>query len=482
VNDRAHYIAGNWEAGGGPALAGGNPTTSAIAWQGRSATAQEIDRAVAAAHDALDGWAESAPGDRQEKTRAVADGYRRRKADLAEAICLHTGKPRWEAESEIDSMINKAVVSIAAQTERRGSQTRPIGATRFCPIGVMAVLGPFNMPGHLPNGHLMPAVLAGNTVVFKPSELTPLVGQVMAEIWEEVGFPRGVFNLIQGGAQAGAALAAHPQVDGVLFTGSHAAGSAIHRALAGRPEKLLALEMGGNNPLVAWDCTDAEAAAVTIIQSAFITSGQRCTCARRLILQDGPAGGKILDRLVARMARVRVGLYTGKDQPFMGTVISAAVAQKLLAAQEGLKSPALIEMRLDDRCPALLRPGLIDVTGASHADDEIFGPLLQVIRVDDFAAAVAEANNTRYGLAAGLLSDSGNLRDYFQQHIRAGVVSVNGPTTGARSDLPFGGLGRSGNHRPSAYYAADYCSDAIAATGAPVCSLPQTLPPGLEIP
>jgi succinylglutamic semialdehyde dehydrogenase len=474
MSDRNHFIAGTWDAGRGAALEAGNPTTGAVQWRGRSASADEINRAVAAAQSALDGWAGSAHELRGEKIRAVAAGYRARKADIAQAICLHTGKPRWEAETEIDAMIAKAEISITAQEQRRA----PSAKTRFRPIGAMAVLGPFNMPGHLPNGHLMPAVLAGNTVVFKPSELTPQVGQIMAEIWAAADLPAGVFNMLQGGAETGSALAAHPLIDGVLFTGSYAVGSAIHRALAGRPEKLLALEMGGNNPLIVWDCNDLNAAAYTIIQSAFITSGQRCTCARRLIVADDQ---NVLDRLVEMMSHIRVGLFTDDPQPFMATVISAAAAAKLLQAQADLKSPALVPMRPDDRCPALLHPGLIDVTDAVRQDVEIFGPLLQVIRVADFAAAVTEANNTRFGLSAGLLTDRPELIDYFQKHIRAGVLSVNGPLTGARSDLPFGGIGRSGNHRPSAFFAADYCSDAIASLQSPACALPSALSPGIEL-
>jgi succinylglutamic semialdehyde dehydrogenase len=474
MTDRNHFIAGTWDAGRGAPLEAGNPTTGKVQWQGRSATADEINRAVAAAQSALDGWAGLPHEHRREKIRAVAAAYRARKTDIAQAICLHTGKPRWEAESEVDAMIAKAELSISAQEHRRV----PAANTRFRAIGVMAVLGPFNMPGHLPNGHLMPALFAGNTVVFKPSELTPLVGELMAEAWAAADLPPGVFNLLQGGGETGASLAGHPLIDGVLFTGSYAVGSAIHRALAGRPEKLLALEMGGNNPLIVWECADLRAAAYTIIQSAFITSGQRCTCARRLIV---PGDGKILDRLVEMMAHLRVGLYTDDPQPFMGTVISAAAAAKLLQAQADLKSPALVKMRPDERCPALLHPGLIDVTDATRQDIELFGPLLQVIRVKDFPAAVAEANNTRFGLSAGLLTDRPELIDYFHQRIRAGVLSVNGPLTGARSDLPFGGIARSGNHRPSAFYAADYCSDAIASLAAPACVLPSVPLPGIEL-
>lgn len=465
-----------------------NPSTGQIAWEGNAAAAEEVERAVRAAKDAGGAWAETSLVERERKILAVADGYRARETELVQAICLQTGKPRWEANAEVDSMIAKAAISIAAQRERRSPSSRAIGdvtaATRYVPVGVMAVLGPFNMPGHLPNGHLMPAVLAGNTVVFKPSEQAPLVGEIVGQIWESAGFPAGVFNLLQGGAETGTHLVSNDQIDGVLFTGSFAVGAAIHRALAGHPEKLLALEMGGNNPLIVWDCSDVEAAAYLIVQSAFITSGQRCSCARRLIVADDAAGQRLMERLQTMIAGIRVGLYTDEPEPFMGTVISSGAADRLLSAQDHLiqrGGKPLIQMRRDERSAALLHPGLIDMTGIPRDDEEIFGPLLQVIRVSDFDAAIQEANQTRYGLAAGLLSDRPELYEQFRRRIRAGVVNFNRALTGARSDLPFGGLGFSGNHRPSASFAADYCCDPVAALESARVALPDVLPPGIGV-
>jgi succinylglutamic semialdehyde dehydrogenase len=433
-----------------------------------------IDDAVAAAKSAASPWASTPQPARNERIQAVAAEYKRRKSEIAETICRQTGKPRWEAAAEVDAMVNKAAISIAAQAERCNPTSRLIGdvtaSMRYRPIGVLAVLGPFNMPGHLPNGHLMPAVLAGNTVVFKPSELTPQIGQIMADIWRSVGFPPGVFNLVQGGADVGAALVSHADIDGVLFTGSRNVGGAISKLLADHPEKMLALEMGGNNPLIVWDCGDLVAAAHVIVQSAFITSGQRCSCARRLIVPAGPAGDAIVERLIKTMSMIRVGLYADDPEPFMGPVISAKAADAILLAQLDLihrGGKTLVEVRRDARHAALLKPGLIDMTGAKQRDEEIFGPLLQLIRVDDFDSAIATANRTQYGLSAGLLSDRPELFEKFRATIRAGVVNFNSPLTGARSDLPFGGIGFSGNHRPGAYFAADYCRDPVASLESP---------------
>jgi succinylglutamic semialdehyde dehydrogenase len=464
-----------------------NPSTGQIEWQGKAADAAEVDRAITAARAALPQWADTLAEHRIEKIMAVADGYRARQAELADAICRHTGKPRWEALAEVDAMIAKAAISVTAFQQRRSDSSRNLGdftaSLRFKPIGVLGVLGPFNMPGHLPNGHVMPAVLAGNTVVFKPSEMTCRVGELMAEIWTSAGVPANVLNLVQGGVATGTAMVNHPSIDGILFTGSAAAGTAIQRALGDRPDKMVALEMGGNNPLVFWDCADLDAAAHCICQSAFITSGQRCSCARRLIVPNSAAGEAIISRLIQWMGRIGVGLYTDDTQPFMGTVISARAAAAMLEAQHSLVqrgATILVPMRSDPRSAALLWPGLIDVTDVLREDAELFGPLLQVIRVTDFNAAIAEANATEYGLSAGLISDRADLYDQFRRRVRAGVLNWNRPLTGARSDLPFGGIGRSGNHRASAFFAADYCSDPVASLEANRLPPVDRLGPGIR--
>jgi succinylglutamic semialdehyde dehydrogenase len=487
LSEAGHYIAGQWRQGRGEPLVAVNPSTGLEDWRGRNADGGEIDAAVAAARGALEKWAVADLSCRIEAIESVVVQYQQHKPAIADCISRATGKPRWEALTEVDAMIAKGAISIAAERERRSPSSRGAGAmtavTRFVPIGVMAVLGPFNMPGHLPNGHLIPVVLAGNTVVFKPSELTPGVGEMIARLWHDAGIPPGVLNLLQGAAATGAALAAHHDVDGVLFTGSAAGGAAIHRALAGEPHKMLALEMGGNNPLIVWDCADVTAAAYCVVQSAFITSGQRCGCARRLIVAKDAAGDALVARLVEMMRAIGVGLYMDDPEPFMGTVISAAAAERLLRSQQDLMDrggTALAEMKAAGRSPALLMPGLIDVTGIARRDEEIFGPLLQVIRVDDFAAALQEASATWHGLTAGLISDRGDLFEQFRRVIRAGVVNFNRPLTGARSDQPFGGLGRSGNHRPGAYFAADYCSDSVAAVEDARVTLPVQPSPGIH--
>lgn len=356
---------------------------------------------------------------------------------------------------------------------------------RHKPHGVVAVFGPYNFPGHLPNGHIVPALLAGNCVLFKPSELTPKVAELTVKCWIEAGLPEGVLSLLQGGRETGVALAGHPGIDGLFFTGSSRTGNLLHAQFAGRPDKILALEMGGNNPLIVDQVADVDAAVYTIVQSAFISAGQRCTCARRLLVPQGEWGDALLVRLVQVAGQIKVGRFDEQPAPFMGSVISLQAAAQLMQAQQDLLAggaTALLAMTQLQAGAALLTPGILDVTAVNdRPDEEFFGPLLQVIRYDNFEAAIAEANATVYGLAAGLLSDSKARFEQFWLHSRAGIVNWNKQLTGAASTAPFGGIGASGNHRASAYYAADYCAYPVAGLESESLALPATLTPGVTL-
>jgi succinylglutamic semialdehyde dehydrogenase len=462
-----------------------NPATGEIVWTGDAADAAAVGRAVQAARAAFPDWSKRPLDERAALLRAFAAQLTAHKEALAQVISAEVGKPHWEALTEVQSMIAKVEISIEAHARRCGEFKSSLGITRFRPHGVVAVLGPFNFPGHLPNGHIVPALLAGNTVVFKPSELAPAVAERTAELWRAAGLPDGVLTLVQGGRETGAALAAHPGINGLFFTGSARAGLALNELFAKTPERILALEMGGNNPLVVHRARDVKAAVALTIQSAYLSAGQRCTCARRLIVPADAEGDAFVALLTATIGRLRVGAATDRPEPFMGPVVSARAADQLLAAQRDLQNRGavpLVEMKSLRAGTGLLSPGLLDVTPVrDRADEEHFGPLLQLIRVPDFDAALREANATRFGLAAGLISDERALYDRFYQAVRAGIVNWNQQLTGASSGAPFGGVGRSGNHRPSAYFAADYSSYAVASIEVPELRLAPQLPPGLEL-
>jgi succinylglutamic semialdehyde dehydrogenase len=439
------------------------PATGAELWRGAIGDADaEVSIARAASAD----WAARPLDGRTEILRRFADIVRAQADTFADLIARETGKPQWEARGEVDSVIAKVAISIAAQAERTphkemdgaaGART----AIRHKPHGVLAVLGPYNFPAHLPNGHIVPALLAGNAIVFKPSEKTPASGAFLVDRLHEAGVPEGVVRLLIGGRDEGRALAANADIDGLLFTGSAGAGVALNRQFADTPGRILALEMGGNNPLVIWDAPDIEVAATIAVQSAFLSAGQRCTCARRLIVKNGTEA-PLIDAIRSLMKRLIIGGPLDQPAPFMGPLIDNEAATHVIEGFRALeaKGGVILEPmeRLDPTTP-FLTPGLIDVTEvADRPDEELFGPVLQIIRVADFDAAIAEANATKYGLSASLVGGDQALYDRFWAAVRAGVINWNRPTNGAPSTAPFGGLGFSGNHRPSAWYAADYCA------------------------
>ncbi|HCN90978.1 MAG TPA: succinylglutamate-semialdehyde dehydrogenase [Oxalobacteraceae bacterium] len=483
----SHYLNGRWVAGEGQPLHVHNPATGAEIWAGTAATSADIEVACKAARASFGAWARTPLSGRIAVCNRFRDLLRQHAEELAALISLEVGKPLWEARTEVTSMANKVDISAQAYAVRTGESSANIAdgdaVLRHRPHGVFGVFGPYNFPGHLPNGHIVPALIAGNTVVFKPSEYAPQTAIKTVELWARAGLPAGVINLLNGARDTGAALAQHPELDGILFTGSYHTGVILHRQFAGHPGKMLALEMGGNNALVAWQVGNLDAAVHHAIFSAFVSAGQRCTCARRLIVEDSAAGRAFIDRLVEVAGKISVGPCDQTPPPFMGPVVSAAIAQRLLQAQADLLAHggrALLAMRHLAEGTGFLSPGIVDVTDAvAVPDEEWFGPLLQVIRVPDFDAALAAANATEYGLAAGLLSDDAALWQRFLIGARAGVVNWNRPTTGAASTAPFGGIGKSGNHRPSAYYAADYCAYPVASIENSVLEMPKQLSPGL---
>lgn len=483
-----NLIGGRWCPGNGEELTSENPATGEVLWKGKSSTADDVGRAVAAAREAARAWARATLDERIGVLQAFQSAVEQHRDRLAEVISREVGKPNWEAATEVSAMIAKIPVSIDALQRRRAEESFDAagyrGVTRYKPHGVLAVFGPFNFPGHISNGHIAPALLAGNTVVFKPSELTPLVSEVMIELWLEAGLPEGVINLVQGARETGIALVDHPGHNGVLFTGSLAAGLSIGRALAGRPEAIVALELGGNNPLVVDDVSNVDAAVYHTIQSAYVTSGQRCTCARRLIV---PAGNDaFIERLVESIPRLVVGAPADRPEPFLGPLIRAAAVDRVLDEQRRLAEAGaeiLVEAKRLPAGPAFVSPGLIDVTNVATRDDcEVFGPLLQLIRVANFAAAVDDANRTQYGLVAGLLSDDGARYEQFFNGVNAGLINWNRPTTGASGKLPFGGVGRSGNHRPAGYFMIDACNSPVASLESATLTMPGELPPGVSLP
>ncbi|MGQ0618876.1 MAG: succinylglutamate-semialdehyde dehydrogenase [Panacagrimonas sp.] len=485
-----HFIAGAWVEGVGEPFASIEPTQGDEIWAGSSAGQADIDQAMDAAFDAAEAWADAPFAEREAVVRRFAALLESNKERLAATLAHETGKPLWESRLEVATTIAKIDISVRAYHLRTGVAESESGgvATQVWhrPHGVVAVLGPFNFPAHLPNGHIVPALLAGNCVLFKPSEQTPLVAEEMVRLWEQAGIPKGVLQLLQGERETGELIANLKELDGLYFTGSARTGEILSRLFAPTPGKILALEMGGNNALVVGSrFGDPRAVVHDILQSAYLSAGQRCTCARRLLVPAGTQGDTLVAALIAAIPKLRVGAWDSQPEPFMGPLISVKAADGLLSAQTrlmALGARALIEAKRLKLGRAFLSPGLLDCTQVNRMpDEEHFGPLLKLIRYESFQDAIDRANDTRFGLSASLLSEDDAEWNRFRLRIRAGIVNRNRPTTGASSAAPFGGIGASGNHRPSAFYAADYCAYPVATMTAAKCELPANLAPGIEV-
>jgi len=488
MSTNTQLINGKWCSGLAKEFVSLNPAKNQPVWTGQSATKEQVNDAVKAARNAFFTWSVLGYENRLAIVKRFGEQLLENKEKLATAISEETGRPLWETTAEVGGMVGKIAISEKSFTERTGTvESEMAGSKAFIrhkPHGVVAVFGPYNFPGHLPNGHIIPALLAGNTVVFKPSELTPKVAQITMELWIKAGLPDGIINLVQGEVETGIALAANNDIDGLFFTGSSNTGHLLHKQYAGHPGKILALEMGGNNPLIVNQVTDIDAVVHDIVQSAFVTTGQRCTCARRVFIQNNQQGDKIIERLIEVTKQITIGHFDDENTPFFGSLISEKAALDMVAAQKkliDLGGSSLLELKHLEEGTGFVSPGIIDVTNVDNVpDEEYFGPLVKIYRYSDFDLALKEANNTQFGLSAALLSDNPDTYDKFFKTIRAGIVNWNRPTTGANSQAPFGGIGASGNHRASAYYAADYCSYPISSLENRMVNFPEKLSPGLK--
>ncbi len=469
------YVNGSFIRTDGPALSSHNPANpSETVWNGH-VNAEHVNRAVGAARKALPAWHALGRDGRIEFLRKWKEVTTARAEEVARLITLEMGKVYSESLAEAKALGGKVDLTLATPSLQRVTEfevtvtpTRK-GLCRFKPHGVMAVIGPFNFPAHLANGHFIPAMYLGNTIVFKPSEKTPGVGQLIAEMMHEVGLPPGVFNVVQGAAETSRMLVRHPEVDGILFTGSWGVGRSILEANLDSPGRIVALEMGGNNPALVMPSANLKQAVVECARAAFNTTGQRCTCTRRIIVHRD-----IADRFIAALGKAASNLLIGpglsKSPVFMGPIVSDAARRSVLQAQAKLVhhgAKVIMESTALDS-PDLhggwfISPGILEADAFTlERDQEIFGPILQVSVVNSLDEAVMQANATRFGLAASIFTSATDEWEQFFAECRAGCINWNNGTAGASSALPFGGLGHSGNHRPAGAFSADYCAYPIA--------------------
>jgi succinylglutamic semialdehyde dehydrogenase len=479
-----NLIAGEWRSIPGASIVSTMPASpEQIVWSG-SSSVQAVHEAIESAREALPAWSATPIEKRVAVLRRFQEIANERAQQLGSLISDETGKALWESNAEANLVGAKVDITLEeGEWSGRhrvtdfefGLNDSKSARCHFRPHGVLAVVGPFNFPAHLPNGHIVPALLTGNTIVFKPSDKSPAVGQMLTEMFHEAlesqGAPKGVVNLVHGAVDESIALCGSPDVDGVLFTGSWAAGRAITEANLDQPGKIIALEMGGNNPAIVMPDADLYQAVVEITRCAFNTTGQRCTSTRRLIVHRDVAE-KVTTAILKAASNLIVGDPRSDIPVFMGPIISEAALDSVLRFQEQIASAGgrvLMEStRMPDRDGWFITPGVIEVDeftlGANDAgcDEEVFGPLLRISVVDSFDEALKQANATRYGLSASVFTADESLQRRFLNECRAGCRNINCGTAGASSKLPFGGLGLSGNHRPAGAFALDYTAYPVA--------------------
>jgi len=484
----SHIIAGaevGSDAAGTTDIESINPYSGERLWVGESASRSVVDRAVAAARAAFPAWAALEFSERYGLLTRFVELVQQQSEGLTRLIAAEAGKPLWESKAEANSLVTKLPASVDAYKSRVAESSRDVrgllSRTRFFPHGVMAVLGPFNFPASMANSHIMPALLAGNTVVFKPSELTPVTGLVVSRLWQAAGLPPGVMNCISGARATGEDLVAHKDVDGVLLVGSHAAGMSILRTLVEAPQKIVALEMGGNSPLMVWDYNAVEPVLNIVIQSAFMSGGQRCSAARRLLIRDTDA--TLLPRLIETLKNMRIGDFNQAPEPYYGPLIRPIAAERVESRFRELADSGgdiILKPTRSGPIGTVMTPGLIDVTQCTtDRDEEIFGPVLKIQRFREIEEGIAMANDTKFGLAAGIVCRSRDVYETFFRSVKAGIVNWNQQLTGATTLAPFGGVKHSGNYRPAGFLSADYCSYAIASFEVDSPKVPTPPPAGI---
>lgn len=433
---------------------------------------RHIDQACEAAAHAYKSW--KVQTNRNEFLLRLKKVYETHKEGLAKVISRETGKPLWESSTEVGAMIGKIDItlhhSMNLLKEEKVENALPHvdGFIRHKSRGVMVVIGPFNFPGHLPNGHFIPALATGNTIVFKPSDKTPGVGQYITQMFEKAEFPPGVFNLVQGQTETGRRLAGHELVDGVLFTGSYDVGLRIKQETLNHHWKIVALEMGGKNSSLVWRDADLNKAVYENILGGYLTTGQRCSATSKIILHK-EIKNEFVDRFYQTTKKIKIGHWSQEN--FMGPLISEHAMERYLRFQE---------MAQREEAELLMRGEALELEYQGHyvtpsitlvkqhnpksvyQKSEIFGPNVGIYETEDLEEAIEINNSSGFGLAMSVFSKDRTIFDKTFIEAKVGILNWNRTTNGASSRLPFGGLGKSGNDRPSAHYAVQYCTSPVA--------------------
>lgn len=436
-----------------------------------------IDAVIESAVNGFEVWRKTSFEERINCLKKYQEAVRARKDEITMALALEVGKPLWEAKTEAASLDSKVTVTITDSFERIKQETikdvmpKIDGHVVYKPLGPSLVIGPFNFPCHLANGQILAALLAGNSVIFKPSEKTIYSAQLMIECFAQAGFPKGVINFINGTGHTSSKLTSDKRIKGIYFTGSRGVGLKILENTHKDLNKLVALELGGKNSTILHHDTNIDHALPELLRSCFLTSGQRCT-STSMILVHKKIEQEFINQFKAVTERIRVGHpVQSKPEAFMGPLIDEH-AEKLYfdfcqygkdeGAQEIVK-PVKLDVGFEGYyvSPSIHYFEKPDLNG-KFIQEEIFGPNCFFIPYDDIEEAIKIANCTDYGLAASVFTRTPEIYQLCLRDIESGLVNLNRSTVGATARLPFGGLKNSGNHHPAAVSMIDHCVSTVA--------------------
>ena len=466
-----NYIAGTWrDAASGATFEVSNPADpSDTIGHFPDSAPSDVDRAVTAARNAFDDWRETPAPDRGKILRAAGDLLSERKAEIARSMTREMGKPFFDTTGDGQEAIDTAYYT-ASETRRLFGRTVPselpdkMNMSIRRPVGVCGIITAWNFPVAVPSWKILPALAAGNTIVFKPSEEAPHSGLLFVEALLEAGVPDGVLNVVHGAGETGSALVEHPEIDAVGFTGSYEVGTSIAET-CGRLNKRVSLEMGGKNPMIVLDDADLDLALEGVIWGAYGTTGQRCTATSRLICHEA-VHDELVDMIEAEAAELTLG-DGNEDGTDVGPLINQAALDKVdhyvgVGSDEGATLEFGGRPAADAGAGFFYEPTLFtDVTpDMTIAQDEIFGPVLSVLKVQSYEEAVEVANNTQYGLSSSIYTEDVKYGFRAMRDLDAGITYVNGPTIGAEAHMPFGGVKDTGNgHRDGGWAAFEFFTE-----------------------
>jgi len=435
-----------------------------------------IEAVVQSSQKGFEAWRKTSFEERIGYLKKYQEIVRSKKDEIALALALEVGKPLWEAKTEAAALDSKVTVTITDSYQRIKQETikdvmpKIDGHIVYKPLGPSFVIGPFNFPCHLANGQILSALLAGNSVIFKPSEKTIYSAQLMMECFHAAGFPAGVINFINGTGHTAGKITSDKRIKGVFFTGSKGVGLKILENTHKDLNKLVALELGGKNSTIIHHDTNISHALPELLRACFLTSGQRCT-STSMILIHKKIEQEFINQFKAVTEKIRVGHPTSTPDPFMGPLIDEQ-AEKLyfdfcnFGKQEGAEeiiSPRKLDVGFQGHyvSPSIHYAKKPNFEG-KFIQEEIFGPNCFFVPYDDIEEAIKIVNCTQYGLAASVFTRSSDIYQLCLRDIDAGLINLNRSTVGATARLPFGGLKNSGNHHPAAVAMIDHCVGTVA--------------------